>query len=103
VTALGGDGVPVLAGLPMADVQQVIDRLVVVEAVIAAVGLGAAACVSAVVIRRQLRPLGRVAATAAEVARVPLDRGEVAPLARVAARDTDPGTRPARWASCSIV
>ncbi|MGW6920376.1 sensor histidine kinase [Streptomyces sp. NPDC054950] len=92
VTALGGDGVPVLAGLPMADVQQVIDRLVVVEAAIAAVGLATAACASAVVIRRQLRPLGRVAATAAEVARVPLDRGEVAVLARVAARDTDPGT-----------
>lgn len=35
LTALGGDGVPVLAGLPMADVQQVIDRLVVVEAAIA--------------------------------------------------------------------
>ncbi|MFJ9021916.1 sensor histidine kinase [Streptomyces sp. NPDC102259] len=92
VTALGGDGVPVLAGLPMADVQQVIDRLVAVEAVIAALGLATAACASAVVIRRQLRPLGRVAATAAEVARVPLDRGEVAVLARVAARDTDPGT-----------
>ncbi|MFI1029046.1 sensor histidine kinase [Streptomyces sp. NPDC020951] len=92
VTALGGDGVPVLAGLPMADVQQAIDRLVVVETVIAAVGLAAAACTSALVIRRQLRPLGRVAATAAEVARVPLDRGEVAPLTRVAPRDTDPGT-----------
>ncbi|MFH0172692.1 sensor histidine kinase [Streptomyces cacaoi] len=92
LTAIGGDGVPVLAGLPMADVQQVIDRLVVVEAAIAAIGLATAACASAVVIRRQLRPLGRVAATAAEVARVPLDRGEVAALARVAARDTDPGT-----------
>ncbi|MFF4585494.1 sensor histidine kinase [Streptomyces sp. NPDC001388] len=92
VTAIGGDGVPVLAGLPMADVQRVIDRLVVVEAVIAAAGLACAACTSAVVIRRQLRPFGRVAATAAEVARVPLDRGEVAALARVDARDTDPGT-----------
>ncbi|MFJ8108196.1 sensor histidine kinase [Streptomyces sp. NPDC096132] len=92
VTALGGDGVPVLAGLPMADVQRVIDRLVVVETVIAGGGLAAAACASAVVIRRQLRPLGRVAATAAEVARVPLDRGEVAALARVETRDTDPGT-----------
>ncbi|MER5427605.1 ATP-binding protein [Streptomyces sp. NPDC002588] len=92
VTAIGGDGVPVLAGLPMGHVQRVIDRLVAVEAVIACAGLAAAACASAVVIRRQLRPLGRVAATAAEVARVPLDRGEVAPLTRVDARDTDPGT-----------
>ncbi|GAB7102129.1 HAMP domain-containing sensor histidine kinase [Streptomyces phaeofaciens JCM 4814] len=92
VTALGGDGVPVLAGLPTADVQRVIDRLVVVEGVIAAVGLAAAACASTVVIRRLLRPLGRVAATAADVSRVPLDRGEVAALGRVADRDTDPGT-----------
>ncbi|KUN79192.1 sensor histidine kinase [Streptomyces griseoruber] len=92
VTAIGGDGVPVLAGLPMDGIQQVIDRLVVLESVIAGVGLAAAACACAVVIRRQLRPLGRVAATAAEVARVPLNRGEVADLARVAARDTDPGT-----------
>ncbi|MDQ0584863.1 sensor histidine kinase [Streptomyces rishiriensis] len=92
VTAIGGDGVPVLAGLPMADVQQVIDRLVAVEAAIAGLGLATATGASSVVIRRQLRPLGRVAATAAEVARVPLDRGEVAVLARVAARDTDPGT-----------
>ncbi|MEV2213280.1 ATP-binding protein [Streptomyces sp. NPDC050997] len=92
VTALGGDGVPVLVGLPMGDVQGMIDGLVVIEAVIAAVGLAAAAGAATVVIRRQLRPLGRVAATAAEVARVPLDRGEVAGLTRVPATDTDPGT-----------
>ena len=92
VTAVGGDGVPVLAGLPMEHVQDMINGLVVVEAAIAAVGLAAAACVSAVVIRRQLRPLGRVTATAAEVSHAPLDRGEVTGLTRVPARDTDPGT-----------
>lgn len=92
VTAIGGDGVPVLAGLPMQDVQRMIDGLVVVEVVIASVGLAAAAGAAFVVIRRQLRPLGRVAATAAEVARVPLDRGEVTGLTRVPTADTDPGT-----------
>ncbi|MCX4767810.1 HAMP domain-containing histidine kinase [Streptomyces sp. NBC_01275] len=92
LTAIDGDGIPVLAGLPMAGVQRVMDRLVVVETVLAAAGLTAAACTSAVVIRRRLRPLVRVAATAAEVARMPLDRGEVAALTRVDARDTDPGT-----------
>ncbi|MEU6194789.1 ATP-binding protein [Streptomyces sp. NPDC047061] len=92
LTALAGDGVPVLAGLPMGDVQRMIDGLVLAEAVIAALGLAAAAGVSAVVIRRQLRPLGRVAATAVEVARVPLDRGEVGALTRVPGPDTDPGT-----------
>ncbi|WP_369030131.1 sensor histidine kinase [Streptomyces adonidis] len=94
VTAIGGDGVPVLAGLPMGDVQNTINRLVVVEAAIAVVSLGVAGCVSAVVIRRRLRPLDRVAATAVEVSRVPLDRGEVAALTRVPAYDTDPGTEP---------
>ncbi|MEU6549278.1 ATP-binding protein [Streptomyces sp. NPDC046915] len=92
VTALGGDGVPVLAGLPVDRVQRMMNALVTAESVIAAVGLVAAACVSAVVVRRQLRPLGRVAATAAEVARAPLERGEVTGLTRVPARDTDAGT-----------
>ncbi|MFF9205380.1 sensor histidine kinase [Streptomyces sp. NPDC014986] len=92
LTALDGDGIPVLAGLPMADVQRLTDRLMVAEAVIAGAGLIAAGCVCAVIVRRQLRPLGRVAATAAEVARVPLDRGEVTGLSRVPAHTTDPGT-----------
>ena len=92
VTALAGDGVPVLAGLPMDDVQDMISNLVVVEAVVAAVGLTAAGFVCAVVIRRQLRPLGRVAATAVEVSRSPLGRGEVTALTRVPDRDTDPGS-----------
>ncbi|SOE31109.1 sensor histidine kinase [Streptomyces sp. OK228] len=92
VTALGGDGVPVLTGLPMGDVQDMIGRLVAVEGVVAAVGLTAAGCVCAVVIRRQLRPLGRVAATAVEVSRSPLGHGEVTALTRVPERDTDPGS-----------
>ncbi|MFD5758931.1 sensor histidine kinase, partial [Streptomyces sp. NPDC127044] len=90
VTALGGDGVPVLTGLPMGDVQDMIGRLVAVEGVVAAVGLTAAGCVCAVVIRRQLRPLGRVAATAVEVSRSPLGPREVTPLTR----DPQPATPP---------
>ncbi|MFJ6081477.1 sensor histidine kinase [Streptomyces sp. NPDC092369] len=92
LTVLDDDGVRVLAGLPMGDVQDLITRLMVVEAVVAVVGLGAAGVVCAVVVRRQLRPLGRVAATAVEVSRAPLDRGEVTGLTRVPARDTDPGS-----------
>lgn len=95
ITAIGGtgeNGVRVLTGLPMDDVQNMIRGLVVVEAVVAAVGLTVAGCVCAVVIRRQLRPLGRVAATAVEVSRAPLGRGEVVGLTRVPERDTDPGS-----------
>ncbi|WP_286259956.1 sensor histidine kinase [Streptomyces graminofaciens] len=92
ITALTGDGLYVLTGLPMGDVQEMIGDLVTVEAVVAAVGLIVSGCVCAVVIRRQLRPLGRVAATAVEVSRSPLDRGEVTGLTRVPERDTDPGS-----------
>ncbi|MFF0011737.1 sensor histidine kinase [Streptomyces sp. NPDC005374] len=90
VTVLASGGVRVLAGLPMDDVQDVISGLVMIETGVAVAGLAAAGCVCAVVIRRQLRPLGRVAATAAEVSRAPLGHGEVAGLTRVPARDTDP-------------
>lgn len=93
ITAIGGtadNGVRVLTGLPMDDVQTMIRGLVVVEAAVAVVGLTVAGCVCAVVIRRQLRPLGRVAATAVEVSRAPLGRGVVVGLTRVPERDTDP-------------
>ena len=92
LTALKVDGDSVIAGLPMADVERMTNRLMVAELVIAGIGLTAAGCVGAVVVRQQLRPLGRVATTAADVARVPLDRGEVTGLSRVPERDTDPAT-----------
>ncbi|MFF3333508.1 ATP-binding protein [Streptomyces sp. NPDC002888] len=91
VTALDDDGVRVLAGLPMGDVQDMVRGLVVVEAAVAGVGLAVAGCVCAVVVRRQLRPLGRVVATAVEVSRAPLS-GAAGGLTRVPERDTDPGT-----------
>ncbi|MFI1482343.1 sensor histidine kinase [Streptomyces sp. NPDC020747] len=98
VAALADNGHAVLTGLPMDGVRDMIRDLIVVEAVVAVVGLAAAGCVCAVVIRRQLRPLGRVAATAVEVAGSPLDRGEAtgltraSGLTRVSERDTDPGS-----------
>ncbi|MEU9152685.1 ATP-binding protein [Streptomyces sp. NPDC048417] len=92
VTALNASGIRVLAGLPMDDVLDTISGLVEVEIGVAAVGLTVAGCVCAVVIRRQLRPLGRVAATAVEVSHAPLGRGQVTGLTRVPERDTDPGS-----------
>jgi len=93
VTAVSGDDeAAVLAALPMDAVQDTVHHLIVTETAIAAGGLAVVGCVCAVVIRRQLRPLGRVAATAAEVARAPMDRGEVTGLTRVPAGDTDLGT-----------
>ncbi|MET8973985.1 HAMP domain-containing sensor histidine kinase [Streptomyces sp. NPDC004539] len=83
LTAASGDGPGVLAGLPTTGVEDTLHDLIVTEAVIASAGLVVAGGVSAVVIRRRLRPLRRVAGVAAEVARAPLDRGEVSGLPRV--------------------
>ncbi|WP_020133805.1 sensor histidine kinase [Streptomyces sp. 351MFTsu5.1] len=88
LTVLRSGGVQVMTGLPTADVENMIGQLVLVEAAVAAAGLAVAGCVCAVVVRRQLRPLGRVAATAAEVARAPLGPGGT--LTRVPVHDTDP-------------
>ncbi|MGW7425438.1 HAMP domain-containing sensor histidine kinase [Streptomyces sp. NPDC054813] len=92
VAALDASGVRVVTGLPMDDVLDMIGDLVEVEVAVAAVGLTVAGCVCAVVIRRQLRPLGRVAATAVEVSHAPLGHGQVTGLTRVPERDTDPGS-----------
>ncbi|OIJ65536.1 sensor histidine kinase [Streptomyces mangrovisoli] len=92
LTALSDGGTPVVAGLPTAEGERLIRRLVMLETVIAAAGLVLAGGICAVTVGRQLRPLSRVAATAAEVARVPLDRGEITGLSRVSPRDADPGT-----------
>ncbi|MET7683980.1 ATP-binding protein [Streptomyces sp. NPDC005423] len=92
LAALDEDGALLLTGLPTDDVQHMINGLVAVEAAVAAVGLTVAGCLCAVVIRRQLRPLGRVAATAAEVSRSPLGEGGPTGLTRVPERDTRPGS-----------
>ncbi|MFR0356625.1 sensor histidine kinase [Streptomyces sediminimaris] len=92
ITALDSDGVRVVAGLPMDGVRHMTGELAEAEAVVATAGLTAAGLVCAVVIRRQLRPLRRVAATAAEVSLAPLDRDGATALTRVPVRDTDPGT-----------
>jgi two-component system OmpR family sensor kinase len=64
--------------------------LVVAGTVLSAVLL--AGLLGTVIVRRTLRPLHRVAATAARVAELPLDRGEVALSVRVPEADIDPRT-----------
>ncbi|AZP17524.1 sensor histidine kinase [Streptomyces aquilus] len=86
LTVASGDGPAVLAGLPAAEVKDTVHDLVAAEAVIAVVGLAGVGTVCAWGIRRQLRPLGQVAATAVEVANGPFGTGE---LTRVPAPDTD--------------
>jgi two-component system OmpR family sensor kinase len=86
------DGDMVVTGLPLAGLESTLLRLSVVIGLVALLGLAAAAVAAAVIVRLALRPLRRVAATAQEVARMPLDRGDVALELRVADVDTDPRT-----------
>ncbi|MFI2205962.1 ATP-binding protein [Streptomyces sp. NPDC020192] len=92
VTALDASGIRVLAGLPQDDVRHTLDQLTRIEAAATGAVLLLAAGGCALAVRRQLRPLGRIAATAGQVTRAPLTPDRPAPLARVPAPDADPGT-----------
>ena len=82
----------VVTGLSTAEAMATVRDYIAVEAVVAALGIMLALVVGLVLVRRELRPLERVAATATRVSELPLDRGEVDLPERVAAVDTDPGT-----------
>jgi len=86
------DRVTLVTGLPLNEVDDIVDRLGVIVLAVALAGLVLAGAASAVVVRINLRPLDRVAATAGRVSRLRLDRGEVALAERVPAGDTDPRT-----------
>jgi len=76
-------GGTVISGLPSAEVDEVISNLIWWEILLTLLGVGAAAGGALFVVRRQLAPLREVAATAHEVAALPLSSGEVDLSARV--------------------
>ena len=88
--SLSGD--TVVSGLPMASVDTAVERLVLVEVIAGLVALLAAAAAAALTIRRQLRPLDRVAGTATRVSQLELSTGEVQLAERVPPQDTDTRT-----------
>ena len=83
VGAEGSTNGILMIGLPTADISDAIGSLVLWESAFIAVGLLVASGVGVVVVRRQLRPLREVAATAHEVASLPLAAGEVVLPSRV--------------------
>ncbi|WP_328314538.1 HAMP domain-containing histidine kinase [Streptomyces sp. NBC_00442] len=91
VTAVDGDDQDVMiTGLPLHPVEETVHRLEAVEAVLFGAALLATGIAGALWVRISLRPLQKVTARAAEVARLPLASGEIAmpgPLP-----DTDPRT-----------
>lgn len=90
-SVVASDGATVVTALPLTTVTSTVTSYVAAEAGVALLALVVAGAGGLVLVRRELRPLERVAATATRVARQPLDRGEVV-LERVPAADTDPST-----------
>jgi two-component system OmpR family sensor kinase len=86
-TTADGDAVVVVTGQSQRPVQDTLSTLVAVEVVAVAVALLGAGVAGAVVVRRQLRPLEEVAATATRVSALPLGRGEVDLAERVPVAD----------------
>jgi two-component system OmpR family sensor kinase len=84
---VGNTPVTVVAGLPASQVDEVISSLVWREILLSLLGICAAGAAGLFVVRRQLAPLREVAATAHEVAALPLSSGEVDLSARVANPD----------------
>jgi two-component system, OmpR family, sensor kinase len=86
-----GDG-KVAAGLPTREVSDVVGNLVGWQALLIALGALAAVAGGQALVRRQLRPLRQVAATAHDVARMPLAEGEIHLAQRVPEELTDEHT-----------
>ncbi|MGO2658559.1 sensor histidine kinase [Mycetocola reblochoni] len=82
-------GITVMIGTPLSDVSLTVSQLVVLITVITALVLAVAGAVAYGTIRLALRPLDRVAATAAAVSKLPLDRGDGALSVRVPEGDAD--------------
>ncbi len=80
----------IVTGLSERNIEDTMGRLRTTEIVVALGTLLLAGLAGAFVVRRELRPLERVAATAARVSTLPLDRGEVSLAERVP--DVDPNT-----------
>ncbi|MFI5839750.1 sensor histidine kinase [Catenuloplanes sp. NPDC051500] len=88
----GPDDDLVITGLPTDDVDRTQVEVAVILAAVTAAALVVAGVAGVVIIRRTLRPLRRVAATAGRVAELELDRGEVALAERLPEELTDPRT-----------
>ncbi|MFF6870426.1 MULTISPECIES: ATP-binding protein [unclassified Streptomyces] len=81
-----------LTGIPLTEVDDALSTLVLVELSVTGAGLVAASLAGTVLVGVALRPLRRVAATARQVARLPLHSGEVALHQRVPEPEADPRT-----------
>ncbi len=92
VAAVRTDDGVVVTGLPTDQVDSLIGNLIWLELLLTLAGVAAAATIGSFVVRRQLRPLREVAATAHEVSTLPLSEGAIDLSPRVPERLTDEAT-----------
>ncbi|MEU6815804.1 HAMP domain-containing sensor histidine kinase [Streptomyces sp. NPDC046860] len=95
--AAGRDGADrYYVALPTADMDGVVDTLVLVEVCVTVAGLFAASLAGTVIVGVATRPLRRVARTATRVSELPLHSGEVNLSERVPDSECDPRTEVGR-------
>jgi len=85
-------GTIVVTGISLQTTNTTLLRVALVTGGAVLIALGMAGWAGALIVRRTLMPLDRVAATATRVSELRLDRGEVRLAQRVPEQDTDPGT-----------
>jgi two-component system OmpR family sensor kinase len=81
-----------VSGLPTSDVDETVSSLIWVELLLGLLGVLVGGAAATVIVRRQLRPLREVAATAHTVAELPLAEGEIDLTERVPDHLTDEQT-----------
>jgi two-component system sensor histidine kinase TrcS len=88
----GEDGERLVSGVSLRQAHEAVAHETAIVAALAALAVVVTALSTIVIVRVALRPLARVAATAAEVATLPLDRENHEITPRVPDSDTDPCT-----------
>jgi two-component system OmpR family sensor kinase len=92
------DGVPVrtpgalVVGLSMGPSESTVRQMLFIGVITVGAGLVLVAVLGTLIVRRNLEPLRRVAATATRVSKMPLESGQVALAVRVDPADTDTRT-----------
>ncbi|MFF3066406.1 sensor histidine kinase [Oerskovia sp. NPDC057915] len=85
-------GEPSITAMSTASVSQTVEGYLLVEVVLAGIGIALASVLGTWLVRRSLRPLDSLADAAVHVSELPLDRGEVGEIPRVDEQFTDERT-----------
>ncbi|WP_336706598.1 sensor histidine kinase [Oerskovia sp. USHLN155] len=85
-------GEPSITAMSTASVSQTVEGYLLVEVVLAVIGIALASVLGTWLVRRSLRPLDALADAAVHVSELPLDRGEVGEIPRVDEQFTDERT-----------